>query len=272
MRSSPASGAGSGQRTGRIRVDRGRSQPALVASLLRSRCTVPCGGADQQVEHVRSTHVHHGRSGRRTFTRAAHGPLAAHVAGAAHAARRRTWCPTLAHGPVGRTWRRSRTTSASRTWRRSRPRHRESAAGGSEVSIKEVDPAPQPSADAHDTGGGGGAGSEVSIKEVDPGVPPDGGDAGASHHRAPASTTPIIEPGGIAGHHHRYQHRQPGHLPAVGASPATMRRVRTSSCRAAESGPDQPRAAFKAGSRSGRTPTPVRHPCLRALARAHRGQ
>ena len=43
---------------------------------------------------------------------------------------------------------------------------------GSEVSIKEVDPAPQPSADAHGTGGGGGAGSEVSIKEVDPAPQP----------------------------------------------------------------------------------------------------
>jgi hypothetical protein len=43
---------------------------------------------------------------------------------------------------------------------------------GSEVSIKEVDPAPQPGAGAHGTGGGGG--SEVSFKEVEPGVPSDG--------------------------------------------------------------------------------------------------
>jgi len=54
----------------------------------------------------------------------------------------------------------------------------EAAAGGggagSEVSIKEVDPAPQPGAEALGTGGGGGAGSEVSFKEVEPGVPPDG--------------------------------------------------------------------------------------------------
>jgi hypothetical protein len=49
---------------------------------------------------------------------------------------------------------------------------------GSEVSIKEVDPAPQPGAQAHGTGGGGGG--EVSIKEVDP---------------SPAPSVGLVDPG-----------------------------------------------------------------------------
>jgi hypothetical protein len=66
---------------------------------------------------------------------------------------------------------------------------------GSEVSIKEVDPAPQPSAEAHGTGGG--AGSEVSIKEVDPAPQPSAESDGVVVQGGTPAPDGIIVQGGM---------------------------------------------------------------------------